>query len=138
MNVFGAVLGSAAVLGGGYLAWQYTGANKGGAKANASKGVVHLAAPAASWGTNPITITAHASGISSPVYQFWYKDPAGTWHQDKSGYRSSNTFQFTPSSTGTYTVIAYARTSSAPTGEDASQRTQYEANSGSHTIWVVG
>ena len=54
------------------------------------------------------TVSATATNIYDAQYQFWYKNPSGTWKQS-GNYSSSNSFTFTPSQSGTYTFIAYAK-----------------------------
>ena len=55
-----------------------------------------------------VTLTASSQNVSNPQYQFWYKDPSGTWHQ--SGYYSSSaTYTFTPSQTGAYEYVVYVK-----------------------------
>lgn len=56
----------------------------------------------------PVTVTAQATGIYDPQYQFWYEDPSGAWHQS-GDYSGSNTFTFTPNAAGTYSIIVYAK-----------------------------
>ncbi|AEJ39605.1 hypothetical protein TPY_1415 [Sulfobacillus acidophilus TPY] len=55
-----------------------------------------------------VTVTADASNIYSPLYQFWYKDPSGNWHQS-GDYTANSTFTFTANQTGTYEIVAYAK-----------------------------
>ena len=104
--------------------------NAGGSKANASGGTVSLAAPASGQVGSPVLLTATASNINNPVYQFWYETPSGVFTQDPQGYSAQNAYQFTPTQSGTYRVIAYARAASAP-GNEASLglQSRYEANS---------
>ena len=59
----------------------------------------------------PMTVTATSSNIYNPLYQFWYKNPSGEWKQ--SGAYGSGNFTFTPSESGTYTFIAYAKSPQA-------------------------
>ncbi|MDA8118467.1 MAG: hypothetical protein M0Z85_00115 [Gammaproteobacteria bacterium] len=144
-TVLGLGLGAAAVAGGGYLlVKQYGGSlglNGGGTEtnlgphANAVGGSVALNAPGTGTVGSPVTLTASASGITSPVYQFWYLPPGQTWQQS-TGYTSSATYAFTPTEAGQYDVIAYARPASAPSNESTAQRAQYEANSQSYTVTV--
>jgi len=70
---------------------------------------------------------ASATGLTDPVYQFWYKPPNSGWVQ--SGHYGGAGFGFTPTTPGGYEVVAYARAASAPEGENATQRTQYEVES---------
>lgn len=55
-----------------------------------------------------ITVSAAATNIFSPLYQFWYETPSGQWVQS-GNYTSSNTFTFKADATGTYHVIGYAK-----------------------------
>ena len=55
-----------------------------------------------------VTLTATASGIFDPQYQFWYQEPNGTWVQS-GNYGSTNTFTFTASQAGTYKYVAYVK-----------------------------
>ena len=59
-----------------------------------------------------ITLTATSSGIFSPLYQFWYQDPSGAWHQS-GAYQSSKTFTFTAGMSGPYKFVAYAKSPEA-------------------------
>ncbi len=68
------------------------------------------------------TISATASNIYDAQYQFWYKSPSGSWQQS-GNYSSSSSFTFTPSQSGTYQFIAYAKSPLAlndPQGADYS------------------
>ncbi|WP_028962528.1 beta strand repeat-containing protein [Sulfobacillus thermosulfidooxidans] len=56
-----------------------------------------------------ITVTATASNIFHPVYQFWYETPSGQWVQDPYGYSTANTYTFVANQTGTYHYIVYAK-----------------------------
>ncbi len=60
----------------------------------------------------PVTLTATSSGIFDPLYQFWYQDPSGTWHQS-GAYQSSKTFTFTAGMSGTYKFVAFAKSPEA-------------------------
>ena len=59
-----------------------------------------------------VTLTATSSGIFSPLYQFWYQEPNGTWKQS-GPYQSSNRFAFTTSMSGTYKFVAFAKSPAA-------------------------
>ena len=70
---------------------------------------VTLSTPSASVvAGHAFTVSATATNIYDAQYQFWYKNPSGTWKQS-GNYSSSNSFTFTPSQSGTYTFIAYAK-----------------------------
>ena len=55
-----------------------------------------------------VTVTATASNIYDPLYQFWYETPSGVWNQSGS-YTASGTYSFKAATTGTYNIIAYAK-----------------------------
>lgn len=61
---------------------------------------------------NPVTVSAQATHLLDPVYQFWYQTPSGQWVG--SDYSPQNTFTFTPTQSGAYRVIVYAKDPSAP------------------------
>ncbi len=63
-----------------------------------------------------VTLTATASGIFSPLYQFWYQSPDGTWHQS-GAYQTSNTFAFTAGMSGPYKYVAYAKSPAAASNQ---------------------
>ena len=70
---------------------------------------VTLSTPSASVvAGHAFTVSATATNIYDAQYQFWYENPSGTWKQS-GNYSSSNSFTFTPSQSGTYTFIAYAK-----------------------------
>ncbi len=70
---------------------------------------VSLSVPSASVvAGHSFTVSATATNIYDAQYQFWYKTPSGTWNQS-GNYSSSSSFTFTPSQSGTYTFIAYAK-----------------------------
>lgn len=57
-----------------------------------------------------VTITAHATNITNPVYQFWIEENN---HWIGSNYAPSPTFTFTPTTTN-FVVAVYAKTVDAP------------------------
>ncbi|WP_053958320.1 hypothetical protein [Sulfobacillus thermosulfidooxidans] len=59
-----------------------------------------------------ITFTAHAQNLLNPVYQFWYETPSGHWVG--TNYSTQNTFTLTPTQSGLYRVVVYAKDPSAP------------------------
>ncbi len=60
-----------------------------------------------------VTVTATSTHLFDPVYQLWYKTPAGQWVQS-GHYQHSGTFTFTPTQSGTYEAIVYAKDVQAP------------------------
>lgn len=65
-----------------------------------------------------LSLNAQAQGLTRPVYQYWIQSPHGQWSQ--SGAYGNSTYQFTPSQTGTYTIVVYAKDPYAPaTGQFA-------------------
>jgi len=108
-----------------------------GGTPNASGGTVTLIAPSAIQAGDAITLLAQASGMTSPVYQFWWKMPgSSTW--DQSGHYAATARASVPATgSGTAEAIVYARPASAPDNElQAGDQATYEANSGVVTIQV--
>lgn len=68
---------------------------------------------------SPSMVTATASNLTHPVYQFWVESPKGTW-RSSGAYSTDNTYNFltastvSPSVAGTYHVVAYAKDANAP------------------------
>jgi hypothetical protein len=108
---------------------------------------VTLTGPGSGVVGQPITVQAQATGVARAVYQFWYLPPGGApssipsaqngWIQSGS-YSLNNTFTFTPTVPGEYTVVAYARSVNAPSGETPDQRAIYETTSNLLDIIVSG
>jgi spore germination protein YaaH len=61
----------------------------------------------------PLTVTAAARNLISPVYQWWWENPSGVWH-DSGSYRSTPTWTFTPHAAGVYHIQVYAKDPLAP------------------------
>lgn len=80
----------------------------------------------------PVTLNASASGIFDPQYQFWYKTPSGQWVQDPNGYTGSSTYTFTPTETGTYEFVAYAKSPDAANNPEGA----LVSNKGTFTVGV--
>ena len=57
-------------------------------------------------------ISASATGLTHPVYQFWVEDPSGHW--TASGNYGGSIYTYTPSQSGTYQVVVYAKDPYAP------------------------
>ncbi|WP_020375379.1 triple tyrosine motif-containing protein [Sulfobacillus thermosulfidooxidans] len=94
---------------------------------------VTLSVPSASVvAGHTLTVSATATNIFDPLYQFWYKAPNGQWYQS-GNYSSSNSFTFTPSMSGTYTFIAYAK---SPLAVNDPEGALY-SNTGSATVLPV-
>jgi len=55
-----------------------------------------------------VTVTAHAVNIYDPLYQFWVESPEGTWTQS-GAYAPDGTYTFTAGASGTYRMVAYAK-----------------------------
>ena len=58
------------------------------------------------------TVTAAAANLPNAQYQFWIESPAGTW--TGGAYGSTSTDTIAMPSAGTYRVVVYAKTPSAP------------------------
>lgn len=67
---------------------------------------VALSGPTTASVGQKISYLAQATAITQPIYQFWVKTPSGNWHQWPYG---SGTFQYTPKSSGTYSVVVFAK-----------------------------
>lgn len=74
---------------------------------------VTLSVPATGTVGSPVAASAHATGLTDPVYQFWVQAPDGTWSQS-GPYTPTSTYRFTPSQQGTYHVVVYAKDPYAP------------------------
>ena len=74
----------------------------------------HVALNVPSQGTvgQALAVSAAASGITHPVYQFWIETPSGQWTQ--SGPYGTAQYQFTPQEKGVYTVTVYSKDAQAP------------------------
>ena len=59
-----------------------------------------------------VTVTAGSTHLIQPQYQFWYETPAGHWVG--SAYSANPHFAFTPTQSGVYQEIVYAKDPSAP------------------------
>lgn len=75
---------------------------------------VTLSAPQTAAIKQNVTLTATASNISQPTYQFWMRNPqTGNWSSSGSTFQSSNRFTFQPQQPGGWQTIVYAQPSGA-------------------------
>ncbi len=74
---------------------------------------VTLSAPTLGTVGTPVTVSATAVGLTAPVFQFWVQAPDGTWSQS-GPYSPAAADAFTPSQSGTYHVVVYAKDPLAP------------------------
>ena len=74
---------------------------------------VTLSVPATGTVGSAVPIAATATNITNPVYQVWIKSPSGSWSQS-GPYSPGSTYTFTPTMSGTYTVVVYAKDPYAP------------------------
>ena len=82
-----------------------------------------------------ISLTASASGITNPVYQFWWNAAGAGW-QGSGAYGTSNSYRLALNTPGTWQVMVYARPITAPQNEDAKERAEYEDQSTTYTFTV--
>lgn len=85
-------------------------------------------------GTN-INLTAEVSGITTPIYQFWFESPQNGW-QSSGAYSTNPKFQISAVTPGTWHVVVYARPETAPPNETTAQRSQLEVQSPITTVTV--
>lgn len=91
-------------------------------------GAVAVSVPASVAIGQTITIRAQASGITNPVYQFWWETPSGQWQSD-GVYHASDSWPVAMNALGLWHIVVVARSASAPQNEDAQQRALYEVSS---------
>ncbi len=115
-----------AVTGATYTPKQYT---------NRTQGSVTASVPATATPGQTIIIQAQTTGITNPVYQYWWETPSGQWQSD-GVYRTTNQWPVALNSMGTWHVVVIARPSSAPINEDAQQRALYEVSSPTYSVTV--
>lgn len=69
---------------------------------------VSLSAPGTALVNQTVTLTATATNITNPVYQFWWQNPqTGAW--SSTGFLTSNTHSFAPTARGPWRCIVYAQ-----------------------------
>ena len=74
---------------------------------------VSLTVPSTGTVDTAIPLTATATNITNPVFQVWIRSPSGSWSQS-GAYSHSSTYTFTPTTSGIYTVVVYAKDPYAP------------------------
>lgn len=84
---------------------------------------------------NNITLNANATGITNPLYQFWFESPTNGW-QSSGEYKATNTFVIPATVPGPWHVVVYARPLNAPLNETTTQRASLEVASPESTITV--
>ncbi len=82
-----------------------------------------------------IVLTANATSISNPLYQFWFESPTSGW-QSSGAYTSNNQFTIVATSPGAWHVVVYARPLKSPVNETASERAALEVPSPQSTVTV--
>ena len=63
--------------------------------------------------SQPVTITAQATGGSNPVFQFWLGDPTGTYWTLLRDYAPGNSITWTPTATGIFPLVVRVRSASS-------------------------
>lgn len=94
----------------------------------ATPGWVGLAAMNTANVGQDVTLTASASGLTNPVYQFWFKAPEGQW-QSSGPYQSASHFVLPLTQSGTWSTVVYARDAAAPANETEYERSVWEKES---------
>lgn len=75
--------------------------------------------PVASNGQPVVQVTVTAKDLMNPLYQLWWKTPAGVWEQS-GGYQASSRFTIALPEAGNYQFVAYAKEPDAlPTAAEA-------------------
>lgn len=102
---------------------------------------VGLSAPLIATVNKPVALHASSIGFQQPTYQFWWESPTGTWFSS-GGYGTAASAQFTPTQTGMWHVIVYARDASTPAQRGSDEpstgpRPKYEVWSHTLSIWVI-
>jgi hypothetical protein len=74
----------------------------------------------------PITLTGGATCLGTPAYRFWVRAPGGSWKivQD---YSSSNTFAWTPTVAGTFSLEVDVRDQGATASYEAVSNVTFQA-----------
>lgn len=73
---------------------------------------VTISTPVASTASS-VSLTATATGLTTPVYQWWVKSPSGAW-ASSGAYSSNPAWTFTPTQAGSYMVKVFAKDPQAP------------------------
>lgn len=146
----------AGVVGGGYLAYKKGlfsphAVEYSGPHANGSGATVTLVAPQQVTQGQNITVTATSSGLTNPLYNFFFGIPGATGSPNaassaamsgwtSTGYQPMDTASVPATTTGAWSEIVYARDANAPANELAQGQAfqfKYEADSGGFTTNVV-
>ena len=75
-----------------------------------------------------INLQANVTGITTPIYQFWFESPQNGW-QSSGPYSTNANFQVSAVTPGTWHVVVYARPETSPPNETTAQRSQLEVQS---------
>lgn len=118
------------------VTWSAQGTGDTRGYANAVGDTVTLNAPLTSSPGSPVTVTANPVGFQHPVFQFWWAKSGGQW-LSSGEFKAASSYTFTPPQ-GLVDVVVYARESSAPAHEDATQRATYQSKSATQAIAIDG
>lgn len=110
------------------------GTNQG--HANQAGQTVSISYPSQAIAGQPITVRAIPHGFKHPVFQFWILPPNGSY-ESSGNYEPNSTFTFIPTVPGSWQVMVYARSQSAPSHETPAQQAIYEAKSNTHFVIVT-
>ncbi|OLZ12004.1 Ig-like domain-containing protein [Sulfobacillus thermosulfidooxidans] len=74
---------------------------------------VFISSPPTATVGNAVTFKATAQNLIQTVYQYWIQNPQGEW-SSSGNYGLSPTWTYTPSRSGTYHIVVYAKDLMAP------------------------
>lgn len=101
----------------------------------AADAAVSVSVPAQATVGQSVSFVASSTGITNPVYQFWYSINGGTWNSNGL-YQADPVFSLNATTPGTWQVVVYARSAGAPSNETSQQRALYERQSAISTMQV--
>lgn len=103
-----------------------------------SSAAVALSIPSTASTGQSVTFTASSTGITQPLYQFWYVigDPSSSTWNSNGAYSSQSQFTLNASTPGTWQVRVYCRSALAPENETAAQQAVFERYSTTRTMTV--